>query len=414
MKRVAARCTIVSFEPCIDTNRHDMKHIRIHRIWFNGVTRRHGFGFTLIELLVVIAIISILAAILFPVFATAREKARQTTCASNLKQLGLAFAQYSQDYDELLPCGLIGGEGLGWAGSLNTYVKSTGVFDCPDDQTIAKTRTVGGVTYTLYPVSYAYNQDIPWPTAGISGYTYSGIGGAIAQLTSPSVTVLLFEVTAENGASGATASAYNVADLSTANEAGGANNGTDQCMSPSGHGLAANNTWNNLQLATGWTGTPGASGRNTYYNTGYFTGQYGRHSQGANYLACDGHVKWLTGGHVSSGQVFQFKPFRQPYHPNDYGRSVLCYQRRPGGGHPVRAGLDDDLQSVIRCRTVDSPDPLSNFGFTNGSHPASSNKTLFTDLRPVMVLCSSNYSSDCQYHCAVETIATSPGDCVYP
>ena len=64
---------------------------------------RERHGFTLIELLVVIAIIAILAAILFPVFAKARAKARQTACMSNLKQLGLGFEMYAQDFDEFLP-----------------------------------------------------------------------------------------------------------------------------------------------------------------------------------------------------------------------------------------------------------------------------------------------------------------------
>ena len=68
-----------------------------------GLTPRESVGFTLIELLVVIAIIAILAAILFPVFAQAREKARQSSCLSNMKQLGLAFALYIQDYDSLYP-----------------------------------------------------------------------------------------------------------------------------------------------------------------------------------------------------------------------------------------------------------------------------------------------------------------------
>ena len=69
----------------------------------------HRRGFTLIELLVVIAIIAILAAILFPVFAKAREKARQSSCLSNLKQLGLGILSYAQDYDERFPMALAGG-----------------------------------------------------------------------------------------------------------------------------------------------------------------------------------------------------------------------------------------------------------------------------------------------------------------
>src|SRR5690349_12144108 len=65
--------------------------------------KRSARGFTLIELLVVIAIIALLAAILFPVFARARENARRASCQSNLKQIGLGFHQYTQDYDDRLP-----------------------------------------------------------------------------------------------------------------------------------------------------------------------------------------------------------------------------------------------------------------------------------------------------------------------
>ena len=102
---------------------------------------QHKKGFTLIELLVVIAIIAILAAILFPVFARAREQARKTSCLSNLKQLGLGFAMYTQDYDERMP-GIWSGEWdlnsanpkqTNWAPAIFPYTKNKQIYVCPSD-----------------------------------------------------------------------------------------------------------------------------------------------------------------------------------------------------------------------------------------------------------------------------------------
>jgi prepilin-type N-terminal cleavage/methylation domain-containing protein len=95
---------------------------------------RSRAAFTLIELLVVIAIIAILAAILFPVFAQARERARQISCVSNMKQLGLAVMMYAQDYDETYP--LTANYGVApdptiWPEALQPYIKNQGVFNCP-------------------------------------------------------------------------------------------------------------------------------------------------------------------------------------------------------------------------------------------------------------------------------------------
>ena len=99
-------------------------------------------GFTLIELLVVIAIIAILAAILFPVFAKAREKARQSSCLSNVKQILLGVLSYSQDYDEMLPFGQNdSGPATGatvwgtWQDSIMPYCKNSQMFVCPSNKT---------------------------------------------------------------------------------------------------------------------------------------------------------------------------------------------------------------------------------------------------------------------------------------
>ncbi len=93
--------------------------------------RRNGNGFTLIELLVVIAIIAILAAILFPVFAKAREKALASACLSNTKQLALALQMYCQDYDQRLPFMAADNWSACWPEFLQPYVKNENIFQCP-------------------------------------------------------------------------------------------------------------------------------------------------------------------------------------------------------------------------------------------------------------------------------------------
>ena len=102
---------------------------------FRRSRSRHGF--TLIELLVVIAIIAILAAILFPVFAQAREMARRTTCLSNFKQLGSGVAMYTQDYDEQLPKSWYGVTANGgnpkWMDVTFPYTKNEQMYNCPSD-----------------------------------------------------------------------------------------------------------------------------------------------------------------------------------------------------------------------------------------------------------------------------------------
>jgi len=142
-------------------------------------------GFTLIELLVVIAIIAILAAILFPVFAKAREKARQSSCLSNVKQIMIGILAYTQDYDETLPRGYsyIAGTSnwLSFAHMIYPYVKNDQLFVCPSDRsytfdnTVLSDWTPGGYGYNdaLYSVSLGDIKDASnrLALADANGYT---------------------------------------------------------------------------------------------------------------------------------------------------------------------------------------------------------------------------------------------------
>lgn len=125
-----------------------------------GKTRRPASrgvatAFTLIELLVVIAIIAILAAILFPVFARARENARRASCVSNLKQLAFAVTMYTQDYDEILPP-LVQAGYIPWIEIIFPYVKSKQVYVCPSANN-------AGTSHATY-APLALNPDFkPWP-----------------------------------------------------------------------------------------------------------------------------------------------------------------------------------------------------------------------------------------------------------
>jgi len=147
---------------------------------------RNARGFTLIELLVVIAIIAILAAILFPVFSRAREKARQTACLSNLKQLSLAIDMYSQDYDEMLIPSRQGNanNSLIWPAYLQPYVRNTQVFICPSARGQS---AYGQVWQARGPLSVGLNRDMEDRTTNIAY--------ALSMLQNPAGTIALADST---------------------------------------------------------------------------------------------------------------------------------------------------------------------------------------------------------------------------
>jgi len=236
-------------------------------------------AFTLIELLVVIAIIAILAAILFPVFAQAREKARTASCTSNLKQIGMAYRMYLQDYDERVPvncnrAGVGAGDTINylrnscWPGWISTalkpYEKNVEIYTCP-----SKRRNGGFVDPRVNPT---VRQNDPFNPAGVSpgsgpgiSYTYNenGLGHQAS------------------GISGRPEAAFHEPS-SLAIMWDSLNPWTDCWFTNSGCSI-----WHQRDLCWYFGQLPGMSncaGRNLN-NTAW-------HNNGLNFLYYDGHVKW--------------------------------------------------------------------------------------------------------------------------
>ncbi len=234
-------------------------------------------GFTLIELLVVIAIIAILAAILFPVFAKAREKARQITCLSNTKQMGLAWLQYAQDYDErVLPWSASGysdphGDAtikvnaFIWDRLLQTYMKSEAILHCPNSDK----------SYTTY--SYSANIGGAYPSPALRN---------LASLINPVQTPIIGECA---GTAAFTSQTNNIPGWSFSFVI------PDQYGGQQGRAIK----WTALTpggLPTGETNWGSGVERDKVSLL-----QGGKHTDGANYAFADGHSKWLHGIQGSTG-----------------------------------------------------------------------------------------------------------------
>ena len=217
-----------------------------------AAVKRRSHAFTLIELLIVITIIAILAALLFPVFAKARDKARAINCVGNQRQLALALTMYAGDHDETLPKAFFGAPmepGLyRWMEVLVPYTKNAQLLTCPTaEEVVYVPNTVS--QYGGYVCNRGYfGSDVPdgQPTTP----PFQTFGVSFAEIAEPSQTILLGD-----GVPGQFQAAWNTRLAQP----------TQTERGPRGP-----------QLLT-------AQGRGTYE---------ARHSDGANFAWCDGHVKW--------------------------------------------------------------------------------------------------------------------------
>jgi prepilin-type N-terminal cleavage/methylation domain-containing protein/prepilin-type processing-associated H-X9-DG protein len=260
-------------------------------------------GFTLIELLVVIAIIAILAAILFPVFAQARAKARQISCLSNLKQIGTANMMYAQDYDETFTCGWGDGPQQGstiWRISLLPYIQkyggqlingqagyddtqygSTGVLSCPDKP--------AGRGYG--PTSYGYNNSEltlyngNWDSPTVNGlHVYPGL--SLAAIRRPAEMAAF----ADSGETGNDSTNANLAADPNYGQGGGNNCNVTTGVGDCGPYNFKPEVWQE-RWSPDWTfAVPGTTDRWNPYSDGGRR-PVSRHSQGFNVTFVDGHAK---------------------------------------------------------------------------------------------------------------------------
>ena len=259
-------------------------------------------AFTLIELLVVIAIIAILAAILFPVFAQAREKARQTACLSNEKQIGMGIMMYAQDNDETYPNAnpptpaINGGTGpyLSWDQQIAPYVKNVQVYACPDDTYTYNPATSyrfwdGSLQAQALRRSYQYVALINTVEAGgadkntgVGGTLYaSAPGHAVSDVDSTSSTIQLVEAWVPSASSGSYVGSYSSAIFTNC----------DTWKLP---GRKIKSSAAEDQLPTGCS-----SSLSSVPSVG--------HSSGANYIMADGSARWLPWGRVRANDFAYFK-----------------------------------------------------------------------------------------------------------